>query len=101
MNMINLFTIVKAQGAVVPLEPKVTIEILFSQLISWGFYLGGAIAVIYLILGGVNYITAGGDQAKAEKARNTITYAIIGIFVIALSFVIVEWSNQAALGTLY
>ncbi len=48
----------------------------------------GLLAVIYLIYGGVLYITAGGDAEKASKGRTAITNAIIGIVIVVLALVI-------------
>ncbi len=43
-----------------------------------------ALAVfILLIWGGLEWITGGGEKAKVESARNKITGAIIGLFVLA------------------
>ena len=40
------------------------------------------IAIIYLAYGGVLYITAAGDKAKAETAKTALTNALIGIVVV-------------------
>lgn len=58
----------------------------------------GIVAAIYLVLGGVRYILSEGDENKAEKAKNTILYAIIGIIVIGLSALIVNYIIQNVLG---
>lgn len=68
---------------------------LFDRLAHWALYFGGAVAVIYLIYGGILYITAGGDPEKATQGKNAVTYAIIGIIVIALALVAVRWISQA------
>ena len=47
------------------------------------------IAVIFIIVGGVQYITSSGDTGKAMKARNTILYSVIGLIIAILSFAIV------------
>lgn len=48
-----------------------------------------ALAVfIYLIWGGIEWITAGGDKGKTESARNKITAAVIGIIVLAAAYAI-------------
>lgn len=61
------------------------------QLIVRGLlYIAGGLAVIYLIWSGFQYMTAAGDPEKAQKARSSIIYAIVGIIVIMLSFVIVN-----------
>lgn len=50
----------------------------------------GLIAVVMLIYGGFLYLTSAGADEATKKAKTTILYAIIGIVVIALSFVIVN-----------
>lgn len=44
----------------------------------------GALAVIFIIVGGIQYITSAGNSAGTEKAKKTITYAVIGL-ALALS----------------
>ena len=53
--------------------------------------LAAIIAVIFVIIGGVRYITSQGDEDAALLAKNTIIYAILGVIVIALSAVIVNF----------
>jgi cytochrome bd-type quinol oxidase subunit 2 len=50
----------------------------------------GLIAVAMLIYGGFVYLTSSGNEEQTRKAKSIILYAIIGIIVIALSFVIVN-----------
>ncbi len=50
----------------------------------------GLIAVLFLIIGGFRYITAGGNEETAESGKKTIINAIIGIIIVILSFVIVR-----------
>jgi amino acid transporter len=49
-----------------------------------------ALAVIFLVYGAIQYVTSRGDTQAAEKARNTITYAIIGIIIAILAYAIVN-----------
>lgn len=51
----------------------------------------GIVAVIWVIIGGVQYITSTGDAAKIEKAKKTILYALIGLVICALAFVVVNF----------
>jgi len=48
----------------------------------------GILAVLYLIYGGILYLTAGGDAEKASKGRVAITNAIIGVVIILLALAI-------------
>ena len=51
----------------------------------------GVVAVIFIIIGGINYMTSAGDPSKTKKAKDTILYATIGLVICALSFAIVNW----------
>ena len=51
----------------------------------------GVIAVIMVIIGGINYTTSQGDPEKIKKAKNTILYGIIGLIISLLAFAIVSF----------
>ena len=51
----------------------------------------GLVAVVFVIIGGVQYITSSGDAGKVKKAKDAILYASIGIAICALAFAIVNW----------
>ena len=42
----------------------------------------------YLVWGGFDWITSGGDKTKIENARNKLRDAIIGIIIVASSYAI-------------
>jgi len=67
-----------------------------AQILTWVFWFAGVLAVIYLVYGGILYITAGGDAEKATKGRTALINAIIGIVIIALAIMIVQWVNSLA-----
>lgn len=52
----------------------------------------GIVAVIFIIVGGINYTTSLGDPGKIQKAKNTILYACIGLIICALAFAIVNFA---------
>ena len=49
------------------------------------------VAVIFIVVGGVNYMTSAGDAGKIQKAKNTILYAVIGLIICVLAFAIVNF----------
>jgi Type IV secretion system pilin len=51
----------------------------------------GLISVIMIIFGGLKYVTSGGEAAGIGSAKNTIIYALIGIVVVVLAQVIVQF----------
>ncbi len=55
------------------------------------FALASAVALIIIVLSGLQFILSSGDPQKTSKARNTIIYALIGLVVCILSFSIVTF----------
>jgi cytochrome bd-type quinol oxidase subunit 2 len=51
--------------------------------------LAGIVAVLFLIIGGFQYMMAGANEGLAKRGRDTIRYAIIGLVIIILSYVII------------
>lgn len=63
---------------------------LIAAIIRILLMIGGAIAVLFVIIGGYQYLTSGGNEEAAEKGRKTVTNALIGVVVVVLSWVIVN-----------
>jgi hypothetical protein len=63
---------------------------LIFTIINIALALAGLIAVLFLIIGGFRYITAGGNSDSSESAKKIILNAVIGIIVVILSFVVVR-----------
>lgn len=64
---------------------------LFNNIINAALAFGGTIAVIMLIYGGLRMMLSSGDAKQAGAARQTITYAILGLVVILLSFTMLQF----------
>lgn len=62
------------------------VEKLLSNILAFLSIVGGLMFLIYFLLGGLNWITAGGDQGKVDMAKKYMTGAAIGLIVIALSY---------------
>lgn len=52
----------------------------------------GVVAVVMIIVGGLRYITSGGNDTSVTSAKNTILYAIIGLIIVALAQVLVRFT---------
>lgn len=68
-----------------------TLDSALSSILKAIILIMGLVAVVFIIVGGVNYITSGGDATKVKKARETILYAVIGLLICALAFAIVQF----------
>ncbi|HSX08472.1 MAG TPA: hypothetical protein VLG11_06300 [Candidatus Saccharimonadales bacterium] len=62
-----------------------------TTIVNYLSIIVGLLAVIMLIYGGLKYITSGGDSSKAASARSAIVYAVIGLVIVALAQVIVQF----------
>ena len=51
----------------------------------------GVVAVIMIVLGGVQFVTAQGDASRVKKAKDTIMFAVIGLVVAILAWAIVNF----------
>jgi amino acid transporter len=51
----------------------------------------GILAVIMIIYAGFRYVTSGGSDDAVKGAKRTITYAIIGLVIVALAQIIVHF----------
>lgn len=48
------------------------------------------LAFLLLLIGGVRWITSGGDEKGVASARNTITAALIGLVIVLLAYAIIR-----------
>ncbi|MSU76399.1 hypothetical protein EXS54_02945 [Patescibacteria group bacterium] len=49
----------------------------------------GAVAVLFLIIGGFRYVVSTGNETQVAGAKNTILYAVLGLIIIFIAFVLV------------
>lgn len=85
--LLSLFLLPLVVSAYV--EPVQTICALLNKIKIIIAAIGFGIAVIMLIWGGIMYMTAGGNDEKATKARKLIINAVIGIIIIfAATFIL-------------
>lgn len=58
----------------------------------------GLISVFMVIMGGLKYITSGGDSGKVGEAKNAILYAVIGLVVVGVAQIIVQFALNRSFG---
>lgn len=66
------------------------LEAIFGNVVSIVIGLAGVGFFIMFVVGGFSYLTASGDERKVQSARQTLTYAIFGLVLIALAFLIIR-----------
>jgi len=60
-------------------------------VINTMLFIVGILSVVMLIYGGIRYTTSAGNANSITAAKNTITYAIVGLVVSFLAFAVVNW----------
>jgi|JI8StandDraft_1071087.scaffolds.fasta_scaffold137015_2 Na+-driven multidrug efflux pump len=61
-----------------------------STILNWLLGILGVVALIAFVIAGFMYIFSAGDEEKAEKAKNTMLYAIIGVVVALIGYIIIK-----------
>lgn len=69
----GLFTVTDANGIIVSIATFIVGII-------------GILGITLLVWGGILYVTSAGDDDRIEKAKTTITYAVIGLFVAGFAY---------------
>lgn len=69
-----------------------------SHLVQWGvtvLFMGASLlCFIFIIIGGVQWITSGGDKAGVESARKKVTWAVVGLVITFSSYVIMNFIEK-------
>ncbi len=74
-----------------PRQFAITIATLWQTVIL----VGGLAFLLYFLMGGVTWITAGGDKGKLEEAKTKITQGLVGLAILAASYVIIKFIETA------
>ncbi|MBP6855758.1 MAG: hypothetical protein KBC26_02175 [Candidatus Pacebacteria bacterium] len=69
-------------------------------VIRWLYHILFVVAVLMIIWAAFLFVTSKGDPKKTDVAKNMIKYAIIGMIVALLSYVIVQFIQNAVTNTL-
>jgi hypothetical protein len=78
--------------------PK-TLNDTIKEIIDILSVIGGAAAVVMIVIAGFRFVTSGGNAESTKSARNTIIYAVIGLVVIALAQIIVHFTLNTVIDT--
>jgi hypothetical protein len=81
---LNASTVIcKSQGDSI----KTTIGVVVNTLL----FLVGIASVVVIIIGGITYTTSAGSSDAIKRAKDMITYAVIGLLIAISAYAIVNW----------
>ncbi len=75
-------------GFTVGTDDDTKISMILGLVVKSFLGLLGIIFIILILYAGYNWMTAGGNESKVEKAQQTLTRAIIGLVLIVGSYAI-------------
>ncbi len=64
----------------------------FQNVLQIVFAVMAALAVLFIVIAGLRFITAQGNPQEVSKAKSTIIYALIGLLVALLAEAIVAFT---------
>jgi hypothetical protein len=67
-----------------------SIETVFSQIVLIAIAFGGAVFVIVILWGGLQFLMAGTNKEGAAKAQGTLTFGVIGLVVLVSAWLILN-----------
>ncbi len=70
----------------------------FVMLWRSAISIGAILVLLYFIWGSIDWIAAGGDSGKLEKARSKMTQSALGLVVLVSSFTIIAFFGQVMFG---
>lgn len=78
-------------GGITDSQAQQRINNIIRNIINLFSLVVGIVSVIMIIIGGLKYITSGGNDGNVSSAKNTILYAIVGIVIVALAQFVVRF----------
>jgi len=60
---------------------------------------GGVVALVFFIIGGVQYMMSGGDKQGSAAARSTITFSIVGLVLVVGAYLFLKVLFEGILKT--
>lgn len=71
--------------------PTADADNLLANGLELVYFLAGTISVIVIVIAGIMYTTASGDASKLTRAKNLLTYAIVGLVVVLVAFIVTNF----------
>ena len=70
------------------------------NIFNWAYGMAGLVAVIFIIRGGVMYLTSSGNPSKTSQATKSIIHAVVGLMIVIFAAVITNFIVSAVGGAL-
>jgi cytochrome bd-type quinol oxidase subunit 2 len=92
LHMFNFLAVMAQDVSYAPVTLGFKIPVfneVLTFIIRFFFIIAGLVALLYLLLGALSWITSGGNKESVDKAREKIQAALIGLILIFVVLAIV------------
>ena len=91
-NLVNLLIGTAYAADISAIGEEVTpfpdLGVLLASGIQIALLITGVVVLLMIILGGLQYVTSGGDKEAAQAARERMTAAFIGLAIVVASYAV-------------
>jgi len=81
---------IKEPGIIDINKQDLTLGEIVSGLLPYLFAGAGLLLLLYLLLGGLQLMTSGGDPKKTQEAKGKITNALVGFIIVFIAYWLVQ-----------
>ena len=71
--------------------PQMTDAELLQNILNLVYFFAGAVSVIVIIVAVFMYTASSGDAGRVAKAKNLLTYSIVGVLIVIMAFTITNF----------
>ena len=82
---VNTVQVVLSINGAAGLEQGYDIQQKIGDAFTWAYSAAGVVAVVFIIKGAFQYLTAQGDPGKVQTATRSIVYAVVGLVIVLLA----------------
>jgi hypothetical protein len=72
-------------------DPVTNANTLITNVLTTVYTWAGILCVIIIIVGAYLYVTSNANAQRIKRAKDAITYALVGLVVIMMAFVITQF----------
>ena len=87
----SLFDNIPCPGGEIKITGLDQVLVVIANAARIGMMVAGALAVIFLLVASIYYITSTGDAGRVKQAKDMILYTIIGLVVIVVAYGVITF----------
>ena len=90
-GFVALVTVLFDAHAALAIDGAAQTESFIKNIVKTLVSLAGAVAVVFIVIGGYHYITSSGHPEKLDKAKKTLLYSGLGLVIVLAAYTIVDF----------